>query len=50
MNEGRRANFIFDIEVYMRYNRDVVEKWNGKRRECYIHYIENGRKEGRRAN
>lgn len=48
MNEGRRANKNFDINTYILYNKDVADIYNGNLRNCYLHYIENGQKEGRR--
>ena len=49
MREGRRANAEFDIDVYMRCNPDVADRWKFDKRACCLHYLSDGRVEGRRA-
>ena len=49
MVEGRRACAGFDVNMYMAYNPDVVEKLKYDTRQYYLHYIACGYNEGRRA-
>ena len=49
MDEGRRGNEEFNVDVYMRCNPDVVRQWQFDRRAYYLHYISDGKSEGRRA-
>lgn len=49
MYEARRASESFEITSYLKYNADVAALYKNDLRSCYIHFIENGIKEGQKS-
>ena len=49
LKEGRVSSPNFDIEVYKKKNKDLVEKFGDDNKEYYIHYLLEGKEDGREA-
>ena len=49
MAEGRRGSDAFDLAAYKKYNGDLVAAFREDNKAYYLHYINNGKAEGRTA-
>lgn len=49
MSEARQASEEFDVQAYRRYNEDLDKAFGDDWKSYYLHYINYGKKEGRRA-
>lgn len=49
MSEGRRASEEFDVNVYKRNYSDLRSAFGNDLKSYYMHYMTNGKAEGRTA-
>ena len=49
LKEGRVSSPNFNLEAYKKKNKDLVEKFGNDNKEYYIHYLLEGKEDGREA-
>lgn len=49
MKEGRKSSPYFNLQAYKKNNKDLVKKFGDDNKEYYIHYLLEGKEEGRKA-
>ena len=49
LKEGRISSPNFSLQAYKKKNKDLVEKFGDDNKEYYIHYLIEGKEEGRQA-
>ena len=49
LKEGRVSSPNFNLQTYKKKNKDLVTKFGNDNKEYYIHYLLEGKSEGREA-